>query len=566
MRKLTKEENVYHALFVKAAANGDLEKVEAMLQGDNPVDVDCKYNRTTALYVASGRGNVAVVQALLRAGASVNLKCCLEYSVCRGRIRVDETTSLHAACSKCLNVELVEELLKAGADVDMTNTHGKTPLLYLLYSAEKYSPVDERLRQIVRLLLEAKCDVNQKTEQGVTAMYLACDRDLDELVPLLVEYGAIIPPDVLFWCKPAARLDKIVFLLEHGIDVNITDSKGHTALYRAAANGQLDLVRLLLDHHADVSILNRTLKCTALMTAVLKTGRSYDHDLINQHNMGTVEDRNLVVQLLLERITDKLLIDHQGLEGYTALHCAAAVGSIPTIQAILNWGPNLTLRNCEGGTALHSTFSWNESQSTQLEKLKCFFEHTNGYSNADYSTLQDKYGHTALQLVVSYSRHHSLIEYLSSVVDVRVRDVSGDTALHLAVERGLSEQFLDMLLRGHHGRDAANVINNQGRTALMDAVIKANTVAVVALCPVTDINICDNEGKTALHYAVQKKESMYVDVFLKRDANFSIRDDKGNTALALACCLDDYENNLPLSMIFQLYRYGVAYGEQSNMI
>jgi len=357
---------------------------------------------------------------------------------------------------------------------------------------------------------------------------------------------------------------------DNPMDVNITDSEGNTALHRAAANGQVELVRLLLDHHADVSILNRTSKRTALMTAILKTvERFYDHNWSNQHNLGTVEDRNLIVYLLLERmaLTDnKLLIDHQDFHGYTALHWAAKVGSRPIVQAILNWGPNLTLRNCVGNTALHSTNFLNESESTQLEKLQCFFEHTNGYSNADYSTLQDRYGNTVLQRVVSYSIYYSLIEYLSGVIDVRVRDVNGDTALHLAAEKGLSKPFLDFLLCGHHGMDAANVRNNQGRTALMDAIIKTNTVAVIALYPVTDVDISDNEGKTALHYAVQKKESTYVDILLERDANLSIRDDKGNTALALACCLDDDENNLQLSMIFQLYRYGVAYGEQLNMI
>ncbi len=99
----------------------------------------------------------------------------------------------------------------------------------------------------------------------------------------------------------------------------------------------------------------------------------------------------------------------------------------------------------------------------------------------------------------------------------------------------------------------------------MDAIIHENTGAVMTLFPVTDINICDGEGKTALHYAVQMKDGTYVGMLLERDINILIRDAEGNTALALACSFH-YYSHLQLSTIFQLYRYGVAYGKHLNMI
>jgi len=127
---------------------------------------------------------------------------------------------------------------------------------------------------------------------------------------------------------------------------------------------------------------------------------------------------------------------------------------------------------------------------------------------------------------------------------------------------------LDLLLRGHHGGDAANVLNNQGRTPLMEAIRMRDTAAVMALARMTNVNIADVEGKTALHHAIQMQDSMYVDVLLERGADISMRDVKGNTALALACFWHDSEDDFTLrtSMLFQLYRYVVAYGEQSNMI
>jgi len=102
----------------------------------------------------------------------------------------------------------------------------------------------------------------------------------------------------------------------------------------------------------------------------------------------------------------------------------------------------------------------------------------------------------------------------------------------------------------------------------MEAIITDNTDAVMALCPMTDINISDVEGKTALHYSVQKKKCMFVEMIVERGANVTVQDTKGNTALALASSLhySEDEFHLHLSLIFLLYKYGVAYGEQLNMI
>jgi len=60
--------------FVTVAAKGDLETVQQMLEVDMIVPVDCLdgFNDQTALYAASTRGHVLVVQYLIQAGANVN--------------------------------------------------------------------------------------------------------------------------------------------------------------------------------------------------------------------------------------------------------------------------------------------------------------------------------------------------------------------------------------------------------------------------------------------------------------------------------------------------------------
>jgi len=547
------------------------------------VDVDYRYGTMangepiTALYEASERGSLAKVKLLLQAGADVNAICLH----CKW-------TALHAACYN-QHVPVVEELLKAGANPNMTSANGETPLLCLgSCIPPRKKKQRAKLFEIARLLLEAKCDVNVRRHNGRNAMSLACLPDMEELAPLLVQYGATVPAHAFLQIENTS-IDKVALLLEHGLNVNVQSEKdGFTALHFAAARKRVDLVQLLLDHNANVSIVGRKKKRSMLMAAILRHVKYYLGGEMDPQLGKLIVDENqlLIVRLLLERIaaTDKSLLDHQDSQGFTALHFAAQFRCQPLLQEILNWGPKLTLQSRRTKeTALHSTLLGrvhhghehdDNAQYDQLEKLKCLMEHTNGYSNADDRNLQDQDGRTVLQFAVTYHRPFlPIIEYLSGVVDVRIRDVNGNTALHLAAMHGLSEEFLTILLRGHFGMEAVNIRNNDGRTALMEAVIKRNTAAVMALCPVTDIDNTDVvEGKTALHYAVQLKQSVYVDLLLERDANIRIRDVNGHTVLALACCWYDFDDDddddidYQLSMIFQLYRYGVAYGEHLNMV
>jgi len=101
-------------------------------------------------------------------------------------------------------------------------------------------------------------------------------------------------------------------------------------------------------------------------------------------------------------------------------------------------------------------------------------------------------------------------------MDLRIQDWNGDMALHIATKHGVSGQPLDFLLHGHHGMDAVNELNNQGRTALLGAIINSNTATVMALCPMMDVDILDIEGKTAMQYAIEMHESIYVDMLLER--------------------------------------------------
>src|SRR5438046_8176838 len=92
--------------------------------------------------------------------------------------------------------------------------------------------------------------------------------------------------------------------LEHNADVNKGDKGGGTALHWAAGNGHEAVVRLLLEHNADVNITS------------YKNGRTALH-------LGALNGHEAVVQLLLEHNADINICDTYGV---TALHLEAGRG------------------------------------------------------------------------------------------------------------------------------------------------------------------------------------------------------------------------------------------------
>lgn len=136
----------------------------------------------------------------------------------------DETSVLHRACGEGNHVNEVLALLQKGLDVDATDILGVTPLCYAARNGNE---------GIARVLLArgASIEVN-----GVaSALAAAAEGGLGALVRDLVEVHG-------------ANVD--------GIVDDPRDSTNYTpctALWLAASNGHLAIVRYLADHGADIN-------------------------------------------------------------------------------------------------------------------------------------------------------------------------------------------------------------------------------------------------------------------------------------------------------------------------
>ncbi|MDE2489961.1 MAG: ankyrin repeat domain-containing protein [Elusimicrobia bacterium] len=120
----------------------------------------------TALFAAAADNRDArVVSALIKAGASVNVK--------------DDggMTPLMVAGKP----DIARALIKAGADVNATDKQGWTPLIYAVSKAA----LDKTATPVVAVLVKAGANVGMKDKDGDTALSVARKAKAARLVALL---------------------------------------------------------------------------------------------------------------------------------------------------------------------------------------------------------------------------------------------------------------------------------------------------------------------------------------------------------------------------------------------
>ena len=233
-------------LSAATAFSADLRLIDAVKKSDaktvrsliaQRVDVkSAEADGSTALHWEAQRDNLDIVDLLLRAGA--NATAANRYNV----------TPLSLA-SMNGSAAIIERLLNAGAGANDTSEEGQTALM----TASLNGKVDA-----IKMLLGHGADVNAKEPlREQTALMWAASEGNAAAVELLPQSGADIKAKSktgftpLLFAVRNGHIDAVRSLLNHGANVNDVATDGTSALNMAVVNAYFELASILLDHGAD---------------------------------------------------------------------------------------------------------------------------------------------------------------------------------------------------------------------------------------------------------------------------------------------------------------------------
>lgn len=233
-----------------AAEEGYEELVRALLEKGAPIEVTTKRG-WTPLHAAASNGHTGTVQLLLNKGANIDAKA------------VGGWTPLHSAVQHG-HESAVRELLERGAKMTPTSD-GWLPL----HTAAQFGQV-----AIAQLLLARGADVMMRDKESKTPLHLAATYGHQDIITLLLDKGASISETVVGSNSTALHMasrnereneNVVRLLLERGADPKAVETDGSTPLHSAAAGGLVSIMKLLIEHGAEVGAKSKDGTALALV-------------------------------------------------------------------------------------------------------------------------------------------------------------------------------------------------------------------------------------------------------------------------------------------------------------
>ena len=288
-------------------------------------------------------------------------------------------------------------------------------------------------------------------------------------------------------------------LIERGAKVDATSEDGIHALYQAAQNGHLEIVKILATKDQNVVDLRGYLGRTPLTVAA---------------QFGHLSIVNYLTSL------PQTNIDSQDNDRNTPLILGAYNNQTNVVENLLEKGANASLKDNTGNTALYWT-----AQLGYINIVKLITEKDPSVAN-----LTGFKGRTPL-MKAAQNGHLNIVKYLLSLPQNQLdsQDDNGDTAFILAIANNHLRVIQFLVQKGVN----LTLNDKDGGTPLITAAKFGylNIVIYLSSLPQVKIDAQDNLGVTALGWASFNNHPDVVEQLLKKGADVSIKDNFGKTAL-----------------------------------
>lgn len=325
------------------ARTGVVEAAELLVEHGATVDAKEDWGGQSALMWAAARRHPDMVEFLISHGADINAQSIdrdyRRHLTKEGRAKnLDSggfTPLLYAIRENCMGC--FEILINAGADLDQTDPDGVSPLLLAVMNSRW---------DMAQRLMEAGADIQQWDEFGQAPLLAAISRrNNDGQTPF-------DPPNL------TDGISVIRQLLERGADPNASLflrpaksrggplSRGTTPLIVAASSGDLDVMKLLLEHGARANQPQADLQTPV---SVLAGARGSTDALLEGLDLLVAAGADVNVVAVHHHL--------QRARGGSPLHYAVRAGNGAMVEALVNHGADINISDYDGLTALDYAMS-----------------------------------------------------------------------------------------------------------------------------------------------------------------------------------------------------------------
>lgn len=442
--------------------------------------------------------------------------------------------------------KLANRLLKSGADANIQDVFGMTPLMW----AAQVGDIE-----MITSVLKLPIPLNPVNNDGETALHLAIShrhedvtavlvdrRDVDVNVPAGGKRGtrSMTPLMHAIWREEINIVRKL--LTRDDISVNVKDSQGLAAIHWAGFARNPEIMQALVKVASiDLEPMHDTTSPPLILAAyrdnvyavgaLLDAGANINIRESELDARGTAlmraadRDSVSVVHELLKRQIDWTAKDNYG---RTAVHSAAINGSIDSLAVLLSLRDvEVNLQDINGNTPLHDAAGLTyDSKCLELLLSK----------GADIETVNNR-GKTALDTARAQGAKKNIIILKKRYAEdfgMPKRSMTGlsmeELTLMQAAQQG-DEAAVDSILTRYKQDKSIDIEERDDwlqRTPLQHAVDVGHLHIVQKLYRAgANINAIDKFGRTALHIAAMRRRLRIAGYLLDSGADYTVKDQWG---------------------------------------
>jgi ankyrin repeat protein len=359
------------------------------------------------------------------------------------------------------------------------------------------------LKEVEEFIEDPRFNVDD-ADDDFTALLLAINEGHFEMVKLLLKAGYCVhemsregetPLGEAIRCQD---LDMIKLLVEHGADIE--NGNGTPGVIMAASERDLEMVKYFVEKGADADSVReacyQAAKSKSRDTAVLEylfsvaVKRPSNKIVIEMARNGAKSGLEFILK------QQDYNVNYENKRKETPLYVAVQNGHAESIKLLLDNKATIT-----------ADIVFESFQQKKADISKCIFEaDRNGSSLIDsLAARTDKEGNTIVHLLIRQNHEY---DFVSKVVHkfknlLDTQNVAGQTPLVVACKYNVSMPVFTYLLN----RSRPGVKDNKGNTAIMYAAKNGRLDMVTALCKkkVSVKRLKNVKGKTLLHKSVRSQ-------------------------------------------------------------